>query len=173
MANKAIYNINAIDIDDLAKSSATMEYPVGAKITIKDSSSAQPGEYIYVKAHSTLTQYAPYGIEPGSGGNAEVVTAAPATIASGAIIGFALAAITSRHYCWLQLSGVITAAAGTVAAGDHVEVLNTGTTVTVDGSTGSTVNSIYSIGIAKTATSGGTITLAVLPSRTVAIQSGA
>jgi len=63
----------------------------------------------------------------------------------------------------------LTAAAGTVAAGDHVEVLAATTTVVVDGTTGSTVQSTKSIGIAKTATSSGSIDLVVIPGRTVQI----
>lgn len=173
MANKAIVNLNAINIDDLDSSSSTMKYPVGSVVTIKESGKAQPSEFMYVKAHAAFsTVGTPFAIECGSGGDAEVVTAAPTAQASGVLVGFNTSAITSGEYFWAQTAGVITAAAGTVDAGDHVEVLAAGTTVVVDGSTGSTTHSTKSIGIAKTATSGGQITMAVVSGRTVQVDAG-
>jgi hypothetical protein len=173
MGAKAIFNLNAIDIDALDASSATMEYPVGSQIVIKDSASAMPQTFLYVKAHAGLSLGQPIQIIEGSGGDAELVTVAVATntTGQGALIGFPLATITSGHYFFAQITGVITAAAGTVAAGDYVEVLNGGTTVVVDGTSGSTTRSEKSIGIAKSATSGGTITLSVMPGRRVHIAS--
>ena len=64
---------------------------------------------------------------------------------------------------------LVAAAAAGIAAGDHVEVINAGTTVIVDGTTGSTTQTTRSIGIAKTATATGAIDLVVLPSRTIEI----
>jgi len=170
MGTKAIYNVNSINIDDLNSSSATMKYPVGATVCIKDEDKAQPDEYMYVKAHAAFsTVGTPFAIECGSGGSAEVVTAAPTEQVSGVKLGFNTSAITSGEYFWAQTAGVITAAAGTVAAGDHVEVLAAGTTVVVDGTSGSTVHSTKSIGIAKTATSEGQITMVVAPQRVVEV----
>ena len=175
MGNKAIYNINAINVDDLNTSSSTMKYPVGSEVVIKDSSSAMPQTYIYVKAHAALSLGQPITIQEGSGGDAEIVTVAVAAFSDGQglLIGFPLAAITSGDYFFAQISGVITAAAGTVAAGDHVKVLDAGTTVVVDGSTGSTTRSAKTIGIAKTATSGGTASIVVMPNRRVHVESPA
>tara|TARA_R110000824_G_scaffold292942_3_gene481365 strand:+ start:944 stop:1468 length:525 start_codon:yes stop_codon:yes gene_type:complete len=171
MGTQAIFNLNSIDIDDLDASSATMSYPVGAQLVIKDSTSAMPKTFIYTKAHAALALGQPIVLIEGSGGDAELVTVAPATSADGQgeLLGFPLAAITSGHYFFAQVTGVITAAAGTVAAGDHVEVLNAGTTLVVDGTSGSTTRSVRSIGIAKTATATGTITLSVMPGRRVHI----
>lgn len=168
---KAIYNVNSINIDDLNSSSATMKYPIGATVCIKDEDKAQPDEYIYVKAHAAFaTAGTPFAIECGSGGSAEVVTAAPTAQASGVKLGFNTSAITSGEYFWAQIGGELTAAASAgIAAGDHVEVIAAGTTVIVDGTTGSTVHSTKSIGIAKTAVSGGEITLVIAPGRTVEI----
>jgi hypothetical protein len=173
MGNKAIFNLNAIDIDDLNASSATMDYPVGSEIVIKDSTSAMPQTYIYVKAHSGLALGQPIALIEGSGGDAEMVTVGVATFADGqgTLLGFPLAAITSGHYFFAQISGVITAAAGTVAAGDHVEVLNGGSTVVVDGTSGSTTRTANSVGIAKTATSSGTASIVVMPGRRVHVAS--
>ena len=75
----------------------------------------------------TLTQFeeyaafatigTPFEIQAGSGGDAEVVTAAVAEIVSGAKIGFNTTAIASGEYFWAQIAGVLAAAAGTVECG--------------------------------------------------------
>ena len=104
------------------------------------------------------------------GSNSDIDAVAAFENGQGLLIGFPLAAITSGDYFFAQISGVITAAAGTVAAGDHVKVLDAGTTVVVDGSTGSTTRSAKTIGIAKTATSGGTASIVVMPGRLVHVE---
>ena len=170
MTYKALNNISAVDLDDIEKESATKKYPLGTVINVNDTSKGGVSQFMYVKAHAAFaTVGTPFAIECGSGGDAEVVTAAPTEQVSGVKIGFNTVAITSGYYFFAQIAGVITAAAGTVAAGDHVEVLAAGSTVVVDGTTGSTAHSTKSIGIAKTATSGGTITMAVVPGRTVQV----
>ena len=165
MGTKAIYNVNSINIDDLNSSSATMKYPVGAKVCIKDEDKAAPDEYIYVKAHENLSLGQPVNVIEGSGGNAEIVTDEFVEIAVGAgeLIGYPTTDVTSGHYFWAQISGVITAAAGTVAAGDYVRVIEGGSTVVVDGETGATTRGATSWGLAKTATSGWLATIVVMP----------
>jgi hypothetical protein len=171
MAYKAINNIQAVDLDSLNASSATKEYPLGTVIEVNDTSKGGVSQFMYVKAHAAFaTVGTPFQIVSDDGGDAEIVTKANATLANGAKIGFNTTAITSGEYFWAQIGGVLTAAASAgIAAGDHVEVLNTGTTVVVDGTTGSTVLTTKSIGVAKTAVSGGEITLVILPGRTVEI----
>ena len=168
MATKAIYNINSIDSGDLTSSSATMKYPVGASLVIKEEGKSQPSGFIYVKAHAGFaTVGTPFEITAGSGGNAEVVTKAIATLASGAQIGFNTHAVTSGEYFFAQVSGVLTAAAKAgITAGDFVKVDNTETDVETDGTT-LTVNSI---GMAKTSTASSAISLAIIPGRTVTIS---
>jgi len=170
MTYKAINNLQTIDIDSLDTPSAIKEYPLGTILSVNDTSKGGESQFMYVKSHAAFaTIGTPFEIQAGSGGDAEVVTAAVAEIVSGAKIGFNTTAIGSGEYFWAQIAGVLTAAAGTVAAGDHVEVLAATTTVVVDGTTGSTVQSTKSIGIAKTATSSGSIDLVVIPGRTVQI----
>ena len=83
MAYKAINNLQTIDIDSLDAGSATKEYPLGTIITINDTSKAAVGEFIYVKAHAGFaTVGTPFEVTAGSGGDAEVVTKAIATLAS-------------------------------------------------------------------------------------------
>lgn len=175
MAYKAINNLQTFDIDSLDAGSATKEYPLGTEIKINDTAKGSESVFMYVKAHGALNLGQPVALTEGSGGDAEVVTKVPTTLAGGQgyQIGFPISAITSGHYFWAQVSGVITAAAGTVAAGDHVEVENSGTTLRIDGSTGSTVVTANSIGIAKTATAGGTVTISVVPGRRVQVSAGA
>ena len=171
MAYKAINNLQTINIDSLDTPSATKEYPLGTMLPINDTSKGGESVFIYVKAHAALVLGQPVCLIEGSGGDAELVTVAPATFADGQgnLIGFPTTAVTSAYYFWAQISGVITAAAGTVAAGDYVEVLNAGTTVVVDGMTGMTTRGAQGIGIAKSATSSGTITMVVMPDRRVHI----
>ena len=165
MAYKAINNIAAVDLDDINKESATKKYPLGTKIEVNDTSKGQASVFVYVKAHAALNLGQPVNLIEGTGGDAELVTAAFAAIATGAgeLIGYPTTAVTSGYYFWAQVSGVITAAAGTVAAGDYVRVIESGTTVTVDGTTGSTSRKSTSCGLAKTATSGGLATIVVMP----------
>jgi len=168
MAYKAINNIQAVDLDSLDAGSATKEYPLGTILPVNDTSKGGVSEFMYVKAHAGFaTVGTPFEIVAGSGGDAEVVTKAVATLASGAKIGFNTSAITSGHYFWAQTAGVLTAAAKAgITAGDFVKVDNTETDVETDGTT-LTVNSI---GIAKTSTASSAITLAIIPGRTVTIS---
>jgi len=171
MAYKAINNLAAVDLDDIDKESATKKYPLGTVIDVNDTSKGGVSQFMYVKAHAAFaTVGTPFQITAGSGGDAEVVTKANATLANGALIGFNNIAITVDYYFFAQIGGVVTAAAAAgIAAGDHVEVLNAGTTVVVDGTTGSTTLSTKSIGVAKTATTASQIDLAIVPGRRVEI----
>jgi hypothetical protein len=168
MATNAIYNVNSIDAGDLTASSATMKYPVGASLPIKESGKAQPSGFLYVKAHAGFaTVGTPFEITAGSSGNAEVVTKAVETLAHGAQIGFNTHVVTSGEYFWAQISGELTAASKAgVTAGDFVKVDNAEVDVETDGTT-MTVNSI---GMAKTSTASSAVTLAIVPNRTVTIS---
>jgi hypothetical protein len=171
MSYKALNNLQAVNLDSLDTPSATKEYPLGTRIGVNDTTKGGESVFMYIKAHEALSLGQPIQVVEGSGGDAEVVTASIATLGDGqgALIAFPTTAVTSAYYFWGQISGVITAAAGTVAAGDHVEVLNGGTTVVVDGTSGSTTRSVRSIGIAKTATASGTASIVVMPGRRVHI----
>ena len=164
MSYKAINNIDAID-DSLQNPSATAEFKLGSPLPINDTTKGQESVFIYCKSHAALNLGQPVNLIAGTGGDAELVTAAFSEVSTGAgeLIGYPLTAVPSGYYFWAQISGVITAAAATVAAGDHVQCLESGTTVVVDGTTGSTTRAATSCGIAKTATSGGTADIVVMP----------
>ena len=168
MTYRALNSMQAVDLDSLDSSSAAKEYPLGTIISVNDTSKGAASEFTYVKAHAGFaTVGTPFEIVAGSGGDAEVVTKAIATLASGAKIGFNTTAITTAHYFWAQTAGELTAAAKAgITAGDFVKVDNTETDVETDGTT-LTVNSI---GMAKTSTASSAVTLAIIPGRTVTIS---
>ena len=172
MAYKAINNLQTINLDSLDTPSSTKEYPLGTMLPINDTTKGGESVFVYVKAHASIALGQPVMLQEGSGGDAELVTVAPDTFedGQGELIGFPTTAVTSAYYFWAQISGVITAAAGTVAAGDHVEVIKGGTTVIVDGTTGGTSRTANSIGIAKTATASGTASIVVMPNRRVHVK---
>ena len=121
--------------------STSAKVATGTKVRVEDS------VFIYVKAHAALTAYVPYAYDHGG---VTVDTAAPATSAAQANkIGIPQVAIASGSYGWLQIEGECEAIhiAETYAAGDHLEVLNTGVAVVVDGTTSSTTVSEKSIGV--------------------------
>lgn len=105
--------------------------------------------FMYVKAHAALTQYQPYVITPSNTSDAEFVTAAPATLASYVTVCIPQVAFTSGYYGFVQISGQCIAklANETHVAGDNLELLNAGTTLIVDGTSGSTAFSAKSVAI--------------------------
>ena len=147
--------------DDLTTASVDKKYPLGAVYVDYTSSDAIKPAYIYVKAGAALTKYRPYQVSISNSLNGEVTTKAPATYAFGAQIGFPQADVTNGYYIWLQIAGKATVATtDTVAAGDYVEVLNAGTGLKLDGGgSGSTVESVQSLGIATTGTDSGNATV--------------
>jgi hypothetical protein len=116
---------------------------------------------IYAEAHAALTAFQPYAVHPsyntkdldGDGSNdndGKAVTAAPATLAALHYIGIPQKAYASGEIAKLVIGGACKAklAAEAVVAGDYLEVLNTGTTMIVDGTSGSTTRSTKSIAMA-------------------------
>ena len=146
--------------EDLTTATATKKYPLGGVFIDYSSTNAIKPVYVYVKAGSALTKYRPYQVSISNTIGGEVTTKVPATYAFGAEIGFPQGDVTNAYYAWLQVEGEATVATtDTVAAGDYLEVLNAGTGLKLDGgASGSTAESVQSLGIATTATSGGNVT---------------
>ena len=139
---------------DLTTPTEAQKYALGKVITVIDSAKKAVKKFMYVKSHGALTQYQPYMISFSSTAASEVITAAPATLAApGALIGVPQVAFTSGYYGFIQIQGDCTVlmTAETYAVGDHLQILNTGTALVVDGTSGSTSRTTASIGIAKTA----------------------
>lgn len=152
---KQIYLSSALGkIDDLTIPTATQEYPLGSVVVIEDEDSKALKKYIYVKSHTALTQYQPYIIGVSATAGAEVITSAPATLgAPGSLICIPQVAFTSGYYGFVQIEGTANClmTAETYAVGDYLQILNTGTALVVDGTTGSTVISENSSAICKEA----------------------
>jgi hypothetical protein len=162
--------VNSIDTDDLTNPSSTRKYELGARYVDNSDTNAIKKEYVYVKAHGALTQYQPYQLSAVNTAGAEVSTKAPATTASGATVVAPQVAVTSGYYAWVPYKGIVTVlTTDTFAAGDYAEVLNAGTGLKLDGgASGSTAEGAGSVGIATTATSGGSASF-VLSGNVVAV----
>ncbi|MEK9727920.1 MAG: hypothetical protein VW397_07450 [Candidatus Margulisiibacteriota bacterium] len=162
--------VNSIDTDDLTNPSSTRKYKLGARYVDNSDTNAIKKEYVYVKAHGALTQYQPYQLSVVNTAGAEVSTKAPATTASGATVVAPQVAVTSGYYAWVPYRGIVTVlTTDTFAAGDYAEVLNAGTGLKLDGGvSGSTAEGAGSVGIATTATSGGSASF-VLSGNAVAV----
>jgi len=162
--------VNSIDTDDLTNPSSTRKYELGARYVDNSDTNAIKKEYVYVKAHGALTQYQPYQLSAVNTAGAEVSTKAPATTASGATVVSPQVAVTSGYYAWVPYKGIVTVlTTDTFAAGDYAEVLNAGTGLKLDGgASGSTAEGAGSVGIATTATSGGSASF-VLSGNVVAV----
>lgn len=152
VANTQLINI-ALEEKDLITPTSTQKFQLGMKIQVEDAEGAA-AEYIYVKAHTGLTAYQPYVLGYSSTDDAEVVTAAPATLAApGRIVVVPQVAFTSAYYGFVLVkgNGKVLKTAETYAVGDQLQILNTGTALVVDGTSGSTAYSINSCGICKEA----------------------
>lgn len=162
--------VNSIDTDDLTNPSSTRKYELGARYVDNSDTNAIKKEYVYIKAHGALTQYQPYQLSVVNTAGAEVSTKAPATTASGATVVAPQVAVTSGYYAWVPYKGIVTVlTTDTFAAGDYAEVLNAGTGLILDGgASGSTAEGAGSVGIAITATSGGSASF-VLSGNVVAV----
>jgi len=149
MANP-IFNPNMINETDLSTPTSAQKFPLGAIIDVADPSTKAIKKFMYVKSHGALTQYQPYQINIGITSGSEVITAAPATLAApGKLIGVPQVAFTSGYYGFVQIQGNATCkkSSETYASGDHLQVLNAGTTAVVDGTSGSTAESVNSFAI--------------------------
>lgn len=141
----------AISETDLTVPTATQgAYPLGYSHRCIDS--ANPNsikEFIYVKSHAALTQYQPYTVVFLNTSGSEIVTAAPATLADYVTVCIPQVAFTSGYYGFVQISGQCIAklANETHVAGDYLELLTTGTTLIVDGTSGSTAYTTKGVAI--------------------------
>lgn len=143
----------ALDRTDLETPTAAAKYAVGTVIHTADARNGGAEKtYIYVKAHAGLTAYKPYVLAIGAVAGAEKVTKAPATLAApGSIVAVPQVAFTSGYYGFVQIKGDATVLmkAETYAVGDHLQILNAGVTLVVDGTSSSTVESINTCAISK------------------------
>ena len=97
----------------------------------------------------------------------EVGTASPATDTTvGKIIGIPQTAIASGSYGFVAVKGACKAKTGIQAKGDTLEVINAGTTLIVDGSSGSPAETVGTVAIsAETAAAAATVKVILLGKR--------
>jgi hypothetical protein len=139
---------------DLTTPTSLQKYPLGMVLTLEDGSKKTVRKYVYIKAHAALTQYQPYVLDIAATEGAEVATGAPATLAApGRKVVVPQVAFTSGYYGFVLLEGdgKVLMTAETYAVGDHLQVLNAGTALVVDGTSGATTFSVNSCAICKEA----------------------
>ena len=142
------------NIGDLTVPTSTQQYVLGDVLSFSDSDYTAVKKYQYCKAHTALTAYQPYVITYGATAGAEVVSAAPVTIAApGALVVVPQVAVTTGYYFWGLIAGdgKVLMISETYAVGDFLQILNAGTALVVDGSTGSTIQLVNSSAICKEA----------------------
>lgn len=108
---------------------------------------------IYAVAHTDLVAFQPYAVHPSYNSTDEdgsAVTAAPASLAALHYVGIPQKTYVAGEVAKLVVGGACKAklAAEAVVAGDYLEVLNAGTTMIVDGTSGSTTRSNKGLGMA-------------------------
>ncbi|MBQ1769116.1 MAG: hypothetical protein IIZ99_00230 [Turicibacter sp.] len=153
----------AIDNDFVKQTSTVAQYNIGAEVTIAPDQVGIPTTYKYVKAASALTANQPYVLVNNADG---ITTAAPATSTVAKIIGIPQVAIASGSYGWVAIGGLCQAKTGIQAKGDTLEVLNSGTTLVVDGSSGSPAETAGTVAIScEAAAAAATVTVNLLNKR--------
>jgi len=138
--------------DDLIVPTAAQVYRLGLVVETEDEATKVIHKYMYVGAHTGLTAYQPYVIGNAGVDGGEVITAAPATLsAPGSLVCVPQVAFTSAYYGFVQIQGIASClvTAETYAAGDTMQILNAGTALVVDGSTGSPAITVNTSAIIK------------------------
>lgn len=133
----------AIAEEFIEKVSSAAEYAPGTEITVSNGVEI-PTTYKYVKAAADLTAYQPYVLVHNADG---VTTASPATSTVIKLIGIPQAAMASAMFGWVAIGGLCKAKTGIQAKGDTLEVINSGTTLIVDGSSGSPAETANTVAI--------------------------
>ena len=150
----------AVAEEFIEKVDAAAQYPVGAEVTV---AGAIPTTYKYVKAAADLTAYQPYVLVHNADG---VTTASPATSSVIKLVGIPQTAIASATFGWVAIEGLCKAKTGIQAKGDTLEVINSGTTLIVDGSSGSPAETANTVAIScEAATAAATVEVQLLGKR--------
>ena len=153
-----------IDNDFATKTSAIALFNAGEEITVAKDGVSIPTTYKYVKAASALNAFEPVVLVTDAEG---VTTSAPATSAAVIkLVGFPQTDIASNMFGWVAIKGACQAKTGIQAQGDTLEVLNGGTSLVVDGSSGSPAETINTVAVSsEAATEAGTVTVNLIGKR--------
>jgi hypothetical protein len=134
---------------DLITPTLAAAYPVGAEVQV--SNGATTTTYVYIYASIALTAYVPYVLDlsiKGPTGTAAVALATP-----GAAICVPQVAFTQYYYGFVVKKGACSVlhTTETWAAGDMLCITASDTFLSVDGSTGSTIKTVNTLGITVSA----------------------
>lgn len=135
---------HAIAEEFIKEVDAIAKYNIGAEVTVATNGVAIPTTYKYVKAAGALVANQPYVLVDDADG---VTTAAPATSAVIKLIGIPQADIATAYFGWVAVKGLCDAKTGIQAKGDTLEVINAGTSLIVDGSSGSPAETANTVAI--------------------------
>ena len=153
---------HAIDEEFISEVSSVPKYGIGAEVTIGDGV-AIPTTYKYIKAAANLVAYQPYVLVHNATG---VTTASPATSTVTKIVGIPQVAIASGSYGWVAIEGLCKAKTGIQAKGDTLEVINSGTTLIVDGTSGTPAETANTVAIScEAAAAAATVAVQLLGKR--------
>ena len=153
----------AIEDDFMNKTSTVAKFNMGVEVTVADDATGYATTYRYIKASAALTANQPYVLVEKA---AEVGTASPATSSVSKIIGIPQVGIASGAYGWVAVKGICKAKTGIQAKGDTLEVINSGTTLIVDGSSGSPAETVGTVAIsAEAAAAAATVKVVLLGKR--------
>lgn len=145
------------------ETSTTPKYNVGCEITVCADGVSIPTTYKYIQATAALTANVPYVLVE----KADTIgTASAATSAVAKMIGIPQVAIAKDAYGFVAVKGLCKAATGIQAKGDTLEVINSGVTLIVDGSSGSPAETANTVAIsAEAAAAAATVTVNLLGKR--------
>ena len=145
------------------ETSTTPKYNVGCEITVCADGVSIPTTYKYIQASAALTKNVPYVLVE----KADTIgTASAATSAVAKMIGIPQVDIAKDAYGFVAIKGLCKAATGIQAKGDTLEVINSGVTLIVDGSSGSPAETANTVAIsAEAAAAAATVTVNLLGKR--------
>lgn len=145
------------------ETSATPKYNVGCEIVVCEDGVSIPTTYKYIQATANLTKNVPYVLVE----KADTIgTASAATSEVAKVIGIPQVDIAKDYYGFVAVKGLCKAATGIQAKGDTLEVINSGVTLIVDGSSGSPAETAGTVAIsAQTAAAAGTVLVNLLGKR--------
>ena len=154
---------HAIDNDFVKEVSTVAKYNQGLEVEIADSATGYTTTYKYIKASAALTANQPYVLVEKA---EEIGTASPATSSVSKIIGIPQVAIASGSYGFVAIKGLCKAKTGIQAKGDTLEVINSGTTLIVDGTSGTPAETVGTVAIsAEAAAAAATVNVVLLGKR--------
>jgi hypothetical protein len=154
---------HAINEEFITETSAVAKYNIGAEVTVAENGVSIPTTYKYIKAASALTAFQPYVLVDNADG---ITTAAPATSTVIKLIGIPQTAIATAYFGWVAIKGACKAKTGIQAKGDTLEVINGGTTLIVDGSSGSPAETANTVAISsEAAAAAGTVAVNLIGKR--------